>query len=191
MKKLKRRCAWGESNDLMLAYHDKEWGLPTHDDKVLFEFLILEGMQAGLSWNLILQKRENFRKAFDNFDYEKISLYSDKKINDLLENPGIIRNKLKINSVIINAHAFLKVREEFGTFDSYIWIFVNHKPIQNKWKKLEEIPGKIDLSDKISEDLKKRGFKFIGSTTVYAFMQAIGMVNDHEISCFRYIECQG
>jgi len=170
----------------MIKYHDKEWGVPLHNDRKLFEFLILEGFQAGLSWRTILHKRENFRKAFDNFDFNKLAKYNRKKINSLLKNEGIVRNKLKIESAITNAKAFIQVRKEFGTFDKYIWGFVDGKPIQNKFKSLKQLPAKTALSDKISEDLKKRGFKFVGSTIVYAHMQATGMVNDHITTCFRY-----
>jgi DNA-3-methyladenine glycosylase I len=170
----------------MIKYHDKEWGVPLHNDRKLFEFLILEGFQAGLSWRTILHKRENFRKAFDNFDFNKLAKYNRKKINSLLKNEGIVRNKLKIESTITNAKAFIQVRKEFGTFDKYIWGFVNGKPIKNKFKSLKQLPAKTALSDKISEDLKKRGFKFVGSTIVYAHMQATGMVNDHITTCFRY-----
>jgi len=184
--KSKKRCPWPSDDALMIKYHDKEWGIPLHNDKKLFEFLILEGFQAGLSWRTILHKRENFRKAFDNFDFNKIAKYNRKKINSLLKNEGIIRNKLKIEAAIINAKAFLQVRKEFGTFDKYIWSFINGKPIDNKFKSLKELPAKTKLSDKISEDLKKRGFKFVGSTIVYAHMQATGMVNDHVEGCFRH-----
>jgi DNA-3-methyladenine glycosylase I len=182
---MKQRCPWPSDDSLMIKYHDKEWGVPLHNDRKLFEFLILEGFQAGLSWRTILHKRENFREAFDNFDFNKIAKYNRKKINSLLKNEGIIRNKLKIEAAITNAKAFLQVRKEFGTFDKYIWSFVNGKPIQNKFKSLKELPAKTKLSDKISDDLKKRGFKFVGSTIVYAHMQATGMVNDHVVSCFR------
>jgi DNA-3-methyladenine glycosylase I len=182
---MKQRCPWPSDDSLMIKYHDKEWGVPLHNDRKLFEFLILEGFQAGLSWRTILHKRENFREAFDNFDFNKIAKYNRKKINSLLKNEGIIRNKLKIEAAITNAKAFLQVRKEFGTFDKYIWSFVNGKPIQNKFKFLKELPAKTKLSDKISDDLKKRGFKFVGSTIVYAHMQATGMVNDHVVSCFR------
>jgi DNA-3-methyladenine glycosylase I len=185
---MKQRCPWPSDDSLMIKYHDKEWGVPLHNDRKLFEFLILEGFQAGLSWRTILHKRENFREAFDNFDFNKIAKYNRKKINSLLKNEGIIRNKLKIEAAITNAKAFLQVRKEFGTFDKYIWSFVNGKPIQNKFKSLKELPAKTKLSDKISDDLKKRGFKFVGSTIVYAHMQATGMVNDHVVSCFRYKE---
>ena len=183
-----KRCGWGLNYQISIDYHDKEWGVPVHDDRVLFEFLILEGAQAGLSWITILQRRDNYRKAFDNFDYEKIAKYDEKKIAELLQNEGIIRNKLKISSTISNAQAYIKVQEEFGTFDKYIWGFVDYKPIQNNWKTLRELPAKTELSEKISKDLKKRGFRFVGPTIVYAFMQAVGMVNDHIIECFRYKE---
>ena len=185
---MKQRCPWPSDDSLMIKYHDKEWGVPLHNDKNLFEFLVLEGFQAGLSWRTVLYKRENFRKAFDNFDYNKVAKYDWRKINSLLRNEGIIRNKLKIEGAIANAKAFLQVRKEFGTFDKYIWRFVNGKPIHNKFKSLKELPARTELSDKISEDLKKRGFKFVGSTIVYAHMQATGMVNDHIVSCYRYKE---
>jgi len=183
---MKKRCPWPSDDKLMIKYHDKEWGVPLHNDRKLFEFLILEGFQAGLSWRTILHKRENFRKAFDNFDFNKVAKYDRRKINSLLKNEGIIRNKLKIEAAITNAKAFLQVRKEFGTFDKYIWSFINGKPIDNKFKSLKELPAKTKLSDKISEDLKKRGFKFVGSTIVYAHMQATGMVNDHVEGCFRH-----
>ena len=186
--KSKTRCLWSTQIPLMIEYHDKEWGVPVHNDKKLFEFLILEGFQAGLSWRTILNKRENFRKAFDNFDFNKVAMYDKRKINSLLKDEGIIRNKLKIEGAITNAKAFLQVRKEFGTFDKYIWKFVNGKPIQNKFKSLEDIPARTELSDKISDDLKKRGFKFVGSTIIYAHIQATGMVNDHITECFRYKE---
>lgn len=182
------RCNWADYDDLMREYHDKEWGTPQHDDKMLYELLILEGMQAGLSWNTVLKKRANFRNALDNFDYKIIVKYNDKKIEDLMQNEGIIRNRLKIQSVITNAKAFIKVQEEFGSFNKYIWNFVNNKAIQNSWNKLEDLPSNTDLSDKISKDMKKRGFKFIGTTIIYAFLQAIGVVNDHTVDCFRYKE---
>lgn len=183
---MKTRCPWPSDDKLMIKYHDKEWGVPLHNDKKLFEFLILEGFQAGLSWRTILHKRENFRKAFDNFDFNKVAKYNKRKINSLVKDEGIIRNKLKIESAITNAKAFLRVRNEFGTFNKYIWSFINGKPIQNKFKSLKELPAKTKLSDKISDDLKKRGFKFVGSTIVYAHMQATGMVNDHVVDCFRH-----
>ena len=186
--KEKKRCSWTSDDLLMIKYHDKEWGIPVHNDKKLFEFLLLEGMQAGLSWSTILNKRENFRKAFDNFDFNKIAKYNRTKINSLLKNAGIIRNKLKIESAVSNARAFLKVRKEFGTFDKYIWGFVGGKPVNNKLKSLKDVQAKTTLSDEISKDLKKRGFKFVGSTIVYAHMQATGMVNDHTMDCFRYKE---
>ena len=172
----------------MKEYHDNEWGVPEHNDQILFEFLILEGMQAGLSWSTSLNKRDNFKKAFDNFDFNKIAKYDDKKVEILLENKGIIRNRLKIKSAITNAKSFLKVRDEFGSFDKYLWSYVDNKPINNGWKQLQEIPANTELSDIISKDLKKRGFKFIGTTIVYAYMQSIGLVNDHLISCYKYKE---
>jgi len=174
----------------MIKYHDKEWGVPVHNDKKLFEFLLLEGMQAGLSWRTVLYKRENFRKAFDNFNFNKIAKYNKRKITSLLKDEGIIRNKLKVESAVTNAKAFLEVRKEFGTFNKYIWSFINGNPIQNKFKSLKEIPASTKLSDLISKDLKKRGFKFVGTTIIYAHMQATGMVNDHVVGCFRYKEVQ-
>jgi|UniRef100_A0A7V2ZM27 DNA-3-methyladenine glycosylase I len=183
--KNKLRCPWPKDDELMIKYHDEEWGVPVHNDKKLFEFLLLEGFQAGLSWKTILYKRENFRKAFDNFDFNKIAKYDKRKINSLLKDAGIIRNKLKIQAAVTNAKAFIQIRKEFGTFDKYIWDFVNNKPIINQFTSLKELPAKTELSDKISDDLKKRGFKFVGSTVIYAHMQATGMVNDHLVSCFR------
>jgi DNA-3-methyladenine glycosylase I len=183
-----QRCEWANSNALMKAYHDKEWGVPQHDDLILFEFLIIEGMQAGLSWNTILNKRDNFKNAFDNFQFYKIAQYETSKIEELLENKGIIRNRLKIESVVSNAKSFIKIVKEFGSFNKYIWAFVNNEPIQHTWNALNEIPSRNDLSDKISKDLKKRGFKFVGSTIVYAFMQAVGLINDHLTNCFRHKE---
>ena len=185
---MKKRCSWPTNDPLMIKYHDEEWGVPIHNDKKLFEFLLLEGMQAGLSWRTVLYKRENFRKAFDNFDFNKIAKYNNRKISSLLKDVGIIRNKLKVESAVTNAKAFLEVRKKFGTFNKYIWNFVNGKPIQNKFKSLKEIPARTALSDLISVDLKKRGFKFVGSTIIYAHMQATGMVNDHVVDCFRYKE---
>ncbi|MHA1669867.1 MAG: DNA-3-methyladenine glycosylase I [Promethearchaeota archaeon] len=182
------RCEWVGNDPLMRDYHDKEWGTPQHEDQILYEFIILEGMQAGLSWSTVLKKRENFRKAFDNFDYKIISKYDENKVENLLLNKGIIRNRLKINSVINNAKEFIKIQVEFGSFDKYIWKFVNNKPIDNKCKSMSDIPAHTELSDLISKDMKKRGFKFIGSTIIYAFMQTIGMVNDHATYCFRYDE---
>jgi DNA-3-methyladenine glycosylase I len=181
----KTRCAWAKK-PLDVEYHDKEWGVPLHDDDKLFEFLVLEGFQAGLSWSTILNKRENFRKAFDNFDYQKIALYDQKKIDDLLQDAGIIRNKLKINATITNAKAFMQVQSEFGSFDKYIWSFTGEKTIINSWDDMSQIPATSKESDAMSKDLKKRGFKFVGSTICYANMQATGMVNDHLVSCFRY-----
>jgi len=171
-----------------MKYHDNEWGVPIHGDRKLFEFLVLEGFQAGLSWLTILRKRENFRKAFDNFDFNKVAAYDKRKINSLLSDAGIIRNKLKIAAAITNAKAFLEVRKEFGTFDKYIWRFTGGKPVHNGFNSLSELPAKTEVSDLISKDLKKRGFKFVGSTIIYAHMQATGMVNDHIRSCFRYKE---
>jgi DNA-3-methyladenine glycosylase I len=181
------RCGWAK-NDLAIEYHDKEWGVPTRDDRILFEFLILEGAQAGLSWDTVLKKRENYRAAFDDFDAEKIALYDDKKCAELLQNEGIIRNRLKIKSAVQNANAFLEIQKEFGSFDKYIWNFVGGKPIVNSRKDLSEVPAKTEISDAISKDLKKRGFNFVGSTIMYAFMQACGLTNDHLVSCFRYEE---
>lgn len=178
------RCGWCLSSDLYKKYHDEEWGKPVYDDESLFEFLILETFQAGLSWITILNKRENFRTAFDNFDYKKIVDYSEEKIESLLQDAGIIRNKLKIRATISNAQAFVKVQEEFGSFSKYIWNFVDGKPIDNQRKSLSEVPATTPLSDKISKDLKKRGFKFVGSTVIYAHMQATGMVNDHVENCW-------
>lgn len=184
----KCRCEWVGVDPLYIAYHDKEWGVPVYDDAKLFEFLILETFQAGLSWITVLRKRENFRKAFDNFDYKKIALYDDKKQESLLLDAGIIRNKLKIKATITNAQAFIAIQEEFGSFSKYIWDFVNQKPIQNKWKSIQEVPANTALSTTISKDLKKRGLKFVGTTVIYAHMQATGMVNDHTTDCFRYKE---
>ena len=184
----KHRCGWCEGDTLYEAYHDEEWGVPVKDDDTLFEFLILETFQAGLSWITVLRKRENFRKAFDHFDYKKIATYEQEKIDELLTNEGIIRNKLKVKATITNAQAFMKIQEEFGSFSDYIWGFVDGKPIKNKLKNYKNAPANTALSDSISKDLKKRGFKFVGSTVVYAHMQATGMVNDHEVSCFRYDE---
>jgi DNA-3-methyladenine glycosylase I len=184
-----KRCNW-PTNDLSIRYHDEEWGKPLHDDRGLFEFLILEGAQAGLSWDTILRKRENYRKAFDAFDVNKVARYTDKKVEKLLQDEGIIRNRLKIASAISNARAFLAVQNEFGSFDKYIWSFVDGKPIVNRLKESSQVPAKTEVSDAISKDLKKRGFNFVGSTIMYAFMQATGMVNDHLVSCFRYKECR-
>ncbi len=182
------RCAWVSNDPLYIDYHDHEWGVPIHNDRLLFEFLILEGMQAGLSWFTILKRRESFRKAFDHFNANKIAKYDQQKIKQLLADPGIIRNKLKVESVILNAQGFLKIKKEMGSFSSYIWSFVDNKPIKNHFRTLKEIPATTTISDKLSKDLKKRGFKFVGSTICYAFMQAVGMVNDHTTNCFRYKE---
>lgn len=184
----KYRCGWCVGDPLYEVYHDKEWGTPVYDDDTLFEFLILETFQAGLSWITVLRKRENFRKAFDGFDYKKIAQYNQTKIDELLKNTGIIRNKLKINAAVTNAQAFINVQNEFESFSKYIWDFVDGKPIKNKLIDYKKAPANTALSDAISKDLKKRGFKFVGTTVVYAHMQATGMVNDHEVSCFRYNE---
>jgi len=183
---MKKRCEWAGSDPLYVSYHDIEWGTPVFDDRVLFEFLILEGMQAGLSWLTILRKRENFRNAFDNFDVSKIANYTEKDINRLLNNDGIIRNRLKISAAIENARQFLKVQKKYGKFSNYIWSFVNHKPVINKWTSMKDIPATTPVSEKMSKELKKQGFKFVGSTICYALMQATGMVNDHLVDCFRY-----
>ncbi len=183
-----KRCEWANKDELEQSYHDNEWGVEIHDDRTLFEFLVLEGAQAGLSWSTILRKREGYRKAFDNFDARKISKYSESKVSRLLTNPEIIRNRLKINAAITNARAFLKVQKEFGSFDNYIWQFVNGRPVQNAWKRMTDIPSSTPESDAMSKDLIKRGFKFVGTTICYAFMQAVGMVNDHVVDCFRYKE---
>lgn len=180
----KIRCGWCEKDDLYRKYHDEEWGRPVYDDETIFEFLILESFQAGLSWYTILSKRENFRKAFDHFDYKKVAAYSDEKIEELMDNPGIIRNRLKILAAVTNAQRFMDVQKEFGSFSQYIWGFTDGKPIDNLPEKLSDVPATTEISDLISKDLKKRGFKFVGSTVVYAHMQATGMVNDHLKSCF-------
>jgi len=181
-----KRCQWVGNDPIYIEYHDKEWGVPVHDDKKLFEFIILEGAQAGLSWLTILKRRENYRKAFADYDAEKVAHFNEKKINELLADPGIIRNKLKIQSAVTNAQAFLKIQEEFGSFDAYSWQFVGSKSKVNKVKTMKEIPATSKESDALSKDLKKRGFKFVGSTIIYAHMQAVGMVNDHTTDCFRY-----
>jgi DNA-3-methyladenine glycosylase I len=183
----KKRCDWAKK-PLEIEYHDNEWGVPVHDDRKLFEFLVLDGFQAGLSWTTILAKRENFRRAFDDFNYEKIAQYEEKKIEALLLDAGIIRNKLKIKVAISNARAFLKVQEEFGSFDRYIWSFTDGKTMVNHWRTMDEVPATSRESDAMSKDLKRRGFNFVGSTICYAFMQAAGMVNDHLVTCFRYKE---
>lgn len=184
----KHRCGWCEGDALYEAYHDNEWGVPLKDDDTLFEFLVLETFQAGLSWITILRKRQNFRAAFDQFDYHKIAEYKQPKIDSLLQDTGIVRNKLKINATVSNAKAFIQIQKQFGSFSKYIWQFVNNKPIKNAFKNYKDAPAKTALSDALSKDLKKRGFKFVGSTVIYATMQAIGMVNDHETNCFRYHE---
>jgi DNA-3-methyladenine glycosylase I len=181
-----KRCDWVSDNPLYQQYHDEEWGRPNYDDRHLFEMLILEGAQAGLSWETILNKRENYRKAFDNFDAQKIAKYLPSKIERLLQNPGIVRNKLKVNAAVTNAKCFLEIQQSFGGFSDYIWQFVEGKPIKNKWKSLSEVPVTTEISDAMSKDLKKRGFKFVGSTICYAYMQAVGMVNDHTTDCFCY-----
>jgi DNA-3-methyladenine glycosylase I len=182
------RCPWPTDDLQMIEYHDKEWGVPVHDDRKIFEFLILEGMQAGLSWSTILHKRENFRKAFDNFDVEKVARYDGRKIRSLLSDAGIIRNRLKLEAAVNNARQFLKVQEEFVSFDKYVWRFVDGKPIVNTRKTLKNFPTRTKESDAMSDDLKERGFKFVGTTICYAHMQAAGMVNDHMMTCFRYKE---
>jgi DNA-3-methyladenine glycosylase I len=185
---LKTRCAWTGDDALMIAYHDEEWGVPLHDDQRLFEFLILEGAQAGLSWMTILKRRDNYRQAFADFDPHQVARFDDAKIQELLGNRGIIRNKLKVNAAVSNAQAFLTVQDEFGSFDAYIWQYVDGKPIQNRWTALAELPAQTAESEAMSKDLKRRGFKFVGPTICYAFMQAIGMVNDHTTDCYRHRE---
>jgi DNA-3-methyladenine glycosylase I len=186
--KKKKRCRWAEGSPLMERYHDREWGVPVHSDRTLFEFLILEGAQAGLSWSTILNKRKNYRRAFNNFDPIKIARYTKKDMRRLLSDTGIVRNRLKIAATIHNAKKFLEIKKEYGSFHKYIWQFVNYQPKKNSFKTLKEIPARIPESDAMSRDLKKRDFKFVGSTICYAFMQAVGMVNDHTIDCFRYRE---
>jgi DNA-3-methyladenine glycosylase I len=185
---MRKRCDWPGENKLMIEYHDTEWGVPTHDDRKLFELLMLDNAQAGLSWQTILNKRENYRKAFDNFNPAKIARYNKRKITSLLNNPGIIRNRLKIEAAITNARAVLKIQKEFGSFDAYIWQFVNGTPIRNRWKTLKQIPATSPESDAMSKALKNRGFKFVGSTICYAFMQSAGLANDHLTCCFRYTQ---
>ncbi|MGD8427345.1 MAG: DNA-3-methyladenine glycosylase I [Balneolaceae bacterium] len=185
------RCGWCEGTfDEYVRYHDEEWGVPVHDDQIQFEFLILESAQAGLSWSTILKKRTGYRKAFANFNIEKVARFDEEKIQQMLQNPEIIRNELKIRSAINNARRFIEIQEEFGSFDNYIWRFVDGQPIQNHWETLEQVPANTKHSDELSKDLKKRGFKFVGSTTIYAHMQATGLINDHLVSCFRYKEVQ-
>jgi len=187
MKREFTRCPWAET-EAMARYHDEEWGVPVHDDRLLFELLILEGAQAGLSWSTVLKKRENYRKAFDNFDAEKIARYRDTKQAKLMADPGIIRNRLKIQSTVLNARAFLKAREEFGSFDAYLWRFVDGQPIDGRRRTMRDVPARTAASDALSKDLLRRGFKFVGSTICYAHMQAVGMVNDHLVTCFRHQE---
>jgi DNA-3-methyladenine glycosylase I len=184
------RCDWSLGHPSMIHYHDTEWGVPVHDDRKLFEFLVLDAMQAGLSWRTILLKRENFRRAFDNFDADKVARYTEKRVAKLLQNPGIIRNRLKVRSAVTNARALLKVREEFSSFDQYIWQFVDDQPLISRFQLMKQIPATSRESDAMSKDLKQRGFNFVGSTICYAFMQAAGMVNDHIVTCFRYREVQ-
>ncbi len=184
--KEKNRCPWALKDEIYIRYHDEQWGIPVHDDKILFEMLNLEGAQAGLSWYTVLVKRENYRKAFDNWNANKIMKYDEKKIDKLLQNSGIIRNRLKIQATVQNARVFLQVQKEFGSFDQYLWQFVGGKPIINKWKDMRQVPAKTKESDIMSKDLLKRGFKFVGSTICYAYMQAVGMVNDHITACWRY-----
>lgn len=184
-----QRCSWPKT-ERDIDYHDQEWGVPVHDDRLLFEFLILEGAQAGLSWSTILNKRENYRRAFNNFDPRKVAKYDGKKMRSLLKDAGIVRNRLKIKAAVANAKAFVKVQQEFGSFDAYLWGFVGGKPIVNRRRELKGIPARSPESDAMSKDLLRRGFKFVGSTICYAFMQAVGMVNDHQVSCFRHAECQ-
>jgi len=187
---MQKSCGWPGDDALMIRYHDTEWGMPVHDDRKLFELLLLDNMQAGLSWRTILHKRENYRKAFDNFDPAKIARYNPRKIASLLDNPGIVRNRLKIASAVTNAQHFLEIQDEFGSFDAYIWQFVGGAPLRNKWKTLGDIPATSPESDAMSKALKKRGFKFVGSTICYAFMQSAGLVNDHLTCCFRYNQCR-
>lgn len=192
MSDSKIRCKWVDGgNDLYYDYHDKEWGVPVHDDQTLFEFLTLEAAQAGLSWATILNKREGYRKAFDNFDINKVADYDEDRIAELLVNPDIVRNKLKVNATVVNARQILNVQKEFGNFDQYIWQFTGGKTINNQWKLMSDVPSSTPESDAMSKDLKKRGFKFIGTTICYAFMQATGMVNDHTVDCYRYASCKG
>ncbi len=184
---MKQRCGWAQG-DNYVAYHDEEWGVPQHDDRALFELLILEGAQAGLSWSTILNKRDRYRKVFDGFDARKVARYGERKVAVLLEDAGIVRNRLKVNAAVTNAKAFLAVQKEFGSFDAYIWQFVWGRPLQNRWRELKEVPARTEESDAMSKDLRKRGFTFVGSTICYAFMQATGIVNDHLVSCFRHAE---
>lgn len=183
-----KRCDWCGNDELYIKYHDEEWGVPVHDDNKHFEFLVLESAQAGLSWITILKKRENYKEAYDNFDPIKVSKYNEEKVEELRNNPGIVRNKRKIEASINNAQRFLEIQKEFGSFDKYIWKFVNNDPVKNEWNNISEIPANTELSSKISKDLKKRGFRFVGSTTIYSYLQAAGLINDHIKDCFRYNE---
>ena len=188
---MKKRCAWGEEDPLYVAYHDDVWGVPVHDDRVLFEFLVLEGAQAGLSWLTILKKQENYRKAFDGFDIERVANYTARDRERLLDDAGIVRNRLKVDSAIKNARGVLKLQEAFGSFDAYLWRYVDGAPVQNEWESMAELPAQTDVSAQMSKDLKARGFNFVGPTICYAFMQAVGMVNDHTVDCFRHQEIKG
>ena len=188
---MKIRCAWAGTDPLYVAYHDDEWGVPVHDDRTLFEFLILEGAEAGLSWATILKKRPNYRLAFDHFDPAAIAAYDEQKVAELLDNSGIVRNRLKVNAAILNARSYLAIQDEFGSFAAYLWDFVDGKPVQNAWTGLREIPAHTPLSDALSKDLLRRGFKFAGTTICYAFMQAVGLVNDHTVDCYRYSQLSG
>lgn len=183
-----KRCEWARGNELYIAYHDSEWGVPVYDDRTLFEFLTLEGAQAGLSWSTILNKRENYRRAFSKFDIDKVARFDKRKVTRLLDDPGIVRNQLKIDSTIINARRVREIQKEFGSFEKYMWQFVDGAPLQNKWRSLRDIPAQTERSTQLSKDMRKRGFKFVGPTTLYAFMQATGMVNDHVTTCYRYRE---
>lgn len=187
---MKIRCPWAQDDQLIIDYHDKEWGVPVHDDRLLFEFLILESAQAGLRWQLILQKRDNYRKAFDNFEPEKVATYDEQKIEEFLSDQGIVRNRLKIRATVANAQAVLEMQKEHGSFDSYIWQFVGGETIQNHWETLDEVPSSTPESERMSKDLKKQGFKFVGPTICYGYMQAVGMVNDHIVDCFRHGEIE-
>ena len=188
MSKIDKVRCWGDKDPLMREYHDKEWGVPVHDDRIHFEFILLEGVQAGLSWSTVLKRRENYREAFDNFDYEKIANYEADDIEELLKNPGLIRNRRKIESHVNNARSFLDVRDRYGSFDEYIWSFVDHKPVINSFKSFDQVPASTDTSERMAKDLKKNGFSFVGPTICYAYMQAVGMVNDHLTHCFRWKE---
>lgn len=187
----RRRCEWAGTRELDVRYHDEEWGVPTHDDRTLFEFLVLEGAQAGLSWSTILAKREGYRRAFADFDPARVARFTSKRVARLLDTPAIVRNRLKVESTVSNARAFLAMQDEYGSFDTYLWALVDGEPVQNRWKRLAQLPTSTPMSDALSKDLKRRGFRFVGSTIMYAFMQATGMVNDHVQSCFRYRQLGG